>query len=316
MAVIPAGGHVLFTSPVYGGTYFFLHHTCPDRLFVTTETVDTSNEQVFRDAVAAAPRLDAIFIETPANPTLSITDIELVGKIAREKNPSCLVIVDNTFMGVFQSPFLLGADIVLYSCTKFIGGHSDLLAGVALTTSWELIQTINGYRTILGPVLSPDNSWLLTRSLETLWLRMERQAEKAARLASALANHPRVDRVYFPGNYASEVSAEARAAKEELFERQCTGTGSMVTFTVKPNTRKAAYAVLNAVNIAHLAVSLGSTETLIQHPRSMTHCDMTVEDLERCGITEGMIRLSVGLESSKDLIKDMLAALDAIQDED
>lgn len=138
---------------------------------------------------------------------------------------------------------------------------------------------------------------------------------KSRKLASALANHHRVERVYFPGNYASEASAEARAAKEELFEKQCTGTGSMVTFIVRPNTRKAAYAVLNAVNIAHLAVSLGSTETLIQHPRSMTHSDMTAEDLDRCGITEGMIRLSVGLESSKDLIKDMLAALDAIQDE-
>jgi len=157
---------------------------------------------------------------------------------------------------------------------------------------------------------------MLTRSLETLWLRMERQAEKALKLASALSNHSRVERVLFPGHYASEQSTETRTVKEELFERQCTGSGSMVTFIVRPDTRKAAYAVLNAVNIAHLAVSLGSTETLVEHPRSMTHSDMTIEDLDQCGIVEGMIRVSVGLESSRDVIKDFLSALDSIQDED
>lgn len=261
MAVVPAGGHVIYTNPVYGGTYFFLHHTCPNRLQITTKAVDTSNEEALRTAVAKAEQLDAIFMETPANLTNSITDIALVRKIVKEKNPSCLVIVDNTFMGpVFQAPFQFGADIVVYSATKFIGGHSDLLAGVSLTTSEELIAAINGYRTILGPVLSPDNGWLLTRSLETLWLRMERQAEKAAKLASALANHPCVERVLFPGTYAWENSSEAQTKKEELFERQCTGTGSMVTLIVRPNTRKAAFRVLNAVNIPHLAVSLGATE--------------------------------------------------------
>jgi methionine-gamma-lyase len=233
----------------------------------------------------------------------------------REKNPSCLVFVDNTFLGpVFQSPFLHGADVVLYSATKFIGGHSDLLAGIVLTKNEQLISKINGFRTILGPVISADVSWMLTRSLETLWLRMERQAQKAENLASALVAHPRVERVLFPGHYASEKNTQTRNDKTALFERQCSGCGSMLSIIVRPNTRAAAFAVLNKAEIAHLAVSLGSTETLIQHPRSMTHSDMTIEDLDACGIVEGMIRISVGLESSKDLVSDLLAALDSIDE--
>ena len=157
---------------------------------------------------------------------------------------------------------------------------------------------------------------MLTRSLETLWLRMERQAEKAARVAAAVALHPRVDRVVFPGQYASEASTAARDAKTKLWEKQCSGTGSMISIIVRPNTRKAAFAVLNGLDIAHLAVSLGNTETLVEHPRSMTHSDMTSEDLDACGIVEGMLRISVGLESSKDVIADILSALDMIKDED
>ena len=260
-----------------------------------------------------APRLDALYIESPANPTLTITDISCAVSIAKENNPNCLVFVDNTFMGpVFQAPFLHGADVVLYSATKFIGGHSDLIAGIALTTSQELMKKINGFRTILGPVISPDTCWTLARSLETVWLRMERQAQKANVVAAALASHPRVAKVLFPGQYSSESSTSEREAKTELWERQCTGTGSMISIIIRPNTRKAAFAVLNGLQIAHLAVSLGSTETLVEHPRSMTHSDMTQEDLDACGIVEGMLRISVGLESSKDIIKDLLSALDLI----
>ena len=317
MALVPRDGHILYTNPVYGGTYFFLKEVCPGRLGITSEPVDSSDEKVLAAAIAAAPRLDALYIETPANPTLSITDIALAVRLAKEKNPSSLVFVDNTFLGpVFQSPFLFDADVVLYSCTKFIGGHSDLVAGIALTKSQELINKINGYRTILGPVISPDVTWMLTRSLETLWLRMERQAEKAARVAAAVASHPRVERVLFPGHYASEATTAIRQAKTKLWERQCSGTGSMISIIVRPNTRKAVFAVLNRLDIAHLAVSLGSTETLVEHPRSMTHSDMSAEDLDGCGIEEGMMRISVGLESSKDVIADLLSALDMIQDED
>ena len=170
MAFVPRGGHVLYTSPVYGGTYFFLKLACPDRLGITSSSVDTSNLDDLREAVNTATRLDALYLETPANPTLTMTDIALAAAIAKEKNPDCLIFVDNTFLGpVFQSPFLHGADVVLYSATKFVGGHSDLLAGLVLTKQEELMTKINGFRTIFGPVISPDVSWMLTRSLETLW---------------------------------------------------------------------------------------------------------------------------------------------------
>jgi len=317
MALVPQGGHIIHTNPVYGGTYYFLKFVCPDRLMITSEAVDTSDEDALREAIAAAPRLDMLYIETPANPTLTITDITNAVRMAKEAHPSCLVAVDNTFMGpVFQAPFVFGADVVLYSATKFIGGHSDLLAGIVLTKEEGLINSINAYRTIMGPVIGPDTSWMLTRSLETLWLRMERQAEKATKLAAALAAHPRVWRVIFPGHYSSELDPDSRDTKAALWERQCTGTGSMVSIIVRPNTRRAAFAVLNGLDVAHLAVSLGSTETLVEHPRSMTHSDMTVEDLDKCGIVEGMLRISVGLESSKDITKDLLSALDRIEDEE
>lgn len=303
------------SNPVYGGTYFFFKNVCPSRLGILTKAVDTSNLDKLAAAVQAAPRLDALYVESPANPTLRITDISAVCAIARSKNPNCIVLIDNTLMGpVFQQPFLHGADVVLYSATKFIGGHSDLLAGLALTVREDLIAKINGYRTILGPVISSDTSWMLTRSLETVWMRMEKQAEKAQKVAAALANHARVDRVLFPGFYSCDPSG-VRQVEQQLFNRQCTGTGSMISIVVRPNSRKAAYAVLDGLKLVHLAVSLGSTESLVQHPRSMTHSDMTEEDLNACGISEGMLRISVGLEASADIIQDLLNALDQIEDE-
>jgi methionine-gamma-lyase len=364
MALVPKGGHILYTNPVYGGTYFFLSVICPDRLDITSCGVDTSNNEILREAIengkrrlccykgfcfvfeflptlifpslfvqivsnvyeyAAAPRLDALYIESPANPTLSITDIALAAQLAKQKNPDCLVLVDNTFMGpVFQAPFLHDADVVLYSATKFLGGHSDLVAGVVLTTKsaagHDWMSNINLYRTILGPVVRPDTTWMLTRSLETVWLRMERQAQKAQQVAAVLATHPRVEQVLFPGHYEcssdSIMTTEELTKKTKLWERQCTGTGSMMGINVRPNTRRAAFRVLNGLEIAHLAVSLGSTETLVQHPRSMTHSDMSVQDLDSCGISAGMLRISVGLESSKDIIQDLCSALDRIQDVD
>mmetsp|Transcript_16447 Transcript_16447/g.30858 ORF Transcript_16447/g.30858 Transcript_16447/m.30858 type:complete len:489 (+) Transcript_16447:194-1660(+) len=315
MALVDIGGYILYSNPVYGGTYFFLRNMCPSRLGIATQAVDTSDLTQLRNAIAAAPRLDALYIESPANPTLRLTDIQAAAALARPKNPNCIVVVDNTLMGpVFQQPFLHGADVVLYSATKFIGGHSDLLAGIVLTKSETHMTKINGYRTILGPTIASDTSWMLTRSLETVWMRMERQAQKAQKVAAALANHGRVDRVLFPGFYSCD-SRPLRTVAQELFERQCTGTGSLISIVVRPNTRKAAYTVLDGLRLAHLAVSLGSTESLVQHPRSMTHCDMTAEDLDKCGISEGMLRISVGLEASADIISDLLQALDQIEDE-
>jgi methionine-gamma-lyase len=309
LALVPQGGRMLYSDPVYGGTYFFLKHLCPERFGITTVGVDTSDLAHTEEVLRTNSPFDMVFLETPANPTLSLTDIEAItGLVRRHGGRGTIVAVDNTFLGpVFQRPFVHGADLVLYSATKFIGGHSDLLAGVALTRSPGLMRPMLDYRTVLGATVAPDTTWMLTRSIETLWIRMERQAEKAMKIASALQHHPKIDRVRFPG-----LLTPSEGAAYATYTKQCSGPGSVMSFELKDGTREAAYRVLDAVRLCHLAVSLGGTEALIEHPRSMTHSDMTIEDLDRCGITEAMIRLSVGLESSDDVIHDLLQALEKV----
>jgi methionine-gamma-lyase len=309
LALVPQGGRILYGDPVYGGTYYFLKHLCPERFGIATVYVDTS-DLVHTEQVLRAPRpFDMVFLETPANPTLSITDIEAVAALVRRHGGDrTIVAVDNTFLGpVFQRPFQHGADLVLYSATKFIGGHSDLIAGVALTASAALMRPLLDYRSILGATIAPDTSWMLTRSIETLWVRMERQAEKAMKIATALQDHPKIGRIRFPG-----LLTPSDGAAYTTYMKQCSGPGSVLSFYLKDGTREAAYRFLDAVHLCHLAVSLGGTEALIEHPRSMTHSDMTTEDLDRCGITEAMIRLSVGLESSDDIIEDVVQALEKV----
>ena len=178
LALVPQGGRVLYTDPVYGGAYFFLKHMCPQRFGIETFPVDTSDLRATEQALKAPGPFDMAYVETPANPTLALTDIASVGELVRRcSGPKTVVAVDNTFLGpVFQRPFACGADVVLYSATKFVGGHSDLVAGVALTNSDDIIRLLRDYRTILGGTLAPNTAWMLTRSLETLWVRMERQA--------------------------------------------------------------------------------------------------------------------------------------------
>jgi methionine-gamma-lyase len=309
LALVPQGGRILYSDPVYGGTYFFLKHLCLERFGITTVGVDTSDLAHTEEVLRTNSPFDLVFLETPANPTLSLTDIEAVTALVRRHGGlRTIIAVDNTFLGpVFQRPFVHGADLILYSATKFIGGHSDLLAGVALTTSADLMRPMLDYRTILGATIAPDTAWMLTRSIETLWIRMERQAEKAMKIASALQHHPKIDRVRFPG-----LLTPSDGVAYATYTKQCSGPGAVMSFDLKDGTREAAYRVLDAVRLCHLAVSLGGTEALIEHPRSMTHSDMTLEDLDRCAITEAMIRLSVGLESSDDVIHDLLQALEKV----
>ena len=308
LALVPGGGRILYTDPVYGGTYFFLENLGA-RFGITAVSADTSDLAGVERLLQSAP-FDMIFLETPANPTLTMTDIGAVCELARRYGDGrTLVAVDNTFLGpVFQQPFQHGADLVLYSATKFLGGHSDLIAGIALSGEGprgrELIARIRDYRTVLGGTLAPDTAWMLTRSIETCWLRMQRQAEKAEKVASALAGNRKVARVVFPG-----LLSETDGAAYRTYRKQCSGPGSMIAFYLKNQRRAAAYRFLNSVTIPHLAVSLGGTESLIEHPRTMTHSDLTEEALDRCGITDAMIRLSVGLESSDDLIRDLATAL-------
>jgi methionine-gamma-lyase len=202
---------------------------------------------------------------------------------------------------VFQRPALFGADLVIYSATKFIGGHSDLIAGVA-TGPRDLIERIRNHRSILGTMTTPFNGWLLLRSLETVSIRMRRQAKNARALARLLVDHPRVRRLYYPE------LLEFGAPQGELYRHQCTGPGSLISFEVAGGAEAAA-AVLDKFEVFRLAVSLGGTESLVEHPMSMTHADIPPADLEAIGVSPGMIRMSVGLEHLSDLKRDLLYAL-------
>jgi methionine-gamma-lyase len=310
LALVPPGGRILYTDPVYGGTYFFFEHL-GGRFGFSVQAVDTSDLAKVEASLKESPApFDLIFLETPSNPSMTITDIAAIVALSQKYgNGKTLVAVDNTFLGpVFQQPFQQGADLVLYSATKFLGGHSDLIAGIVLAREGrgkELIGPVRDFRTVLGGTLAADTAWMLTRSLETCWLRMQRQAEKAMKVAAAIASHPKVRQVIFPGLFT-----EGDGNQYQTYRKQCSGPGSMITFYLKDDRREAAYRFLNAVRISHLAVSLGGTESLIEHPRTMTHSDMSDEALDRCNITDAMIRLSVGLESSDDLIQDLSAALD------
>lgn len=316
LALLQKGSRIAYSDPVYGGSYLFFKEFCPSRFGIETFPIETYDLKKFEKHLKQVGPIDMLYLETPANPTMRLSDIKKCAEIARKMNPDILIAVDNTFMGpVFQQPFLLGANIVFYSATKFLGGHSDLVAGVTLTSEVEHMKAIRDYRTILGATSAPDVAWLLTRSIETLWVRMERQAEKAAKVAAAIEKHPKIKSLMYPGLLEKQFkTSKSPYLKEQLriYKSQCSGPGSMLSFELKNNTRDAAYRFLDSLKIFHLAVSLGGTESLIQHPRSMTHSDMTPQDLDRAEIHEGLIRISVGLESSDDLIDDIKQALASI----
>jgi methionine-gamma-lyase len=247
-----------------------------------------------------------LYLETPANPSNVLVDIRAVADVAetlsKKHGKRVVTAVDNTFLGpVFQRPAAFGADLVIYSATKFIGGHSDLIAGV-VTGPQDLIDPITTMRTILGTVSMPFSGWLLLRSLETVSIRMRRQAKSAHKLAELLAAHPAVSHVHYPGLLRNGDPQRA------IYERQCKGPGSLIAFEVKGG-EAAAVRALNRFEVARLAVSLGGTETLVEHPMSMTHADVPPEELERLGVTAGLIRMSVGLEHLTDLKRDMEHAL-------
>ncbi len=298
---------ILYSDPVYGGTYFFLKTMCPQRFQIQTVPIDTSNLELVEKSLRSE-NFDIVYLESPTNPTMKLADIQGIREIIAKYSPKTLLVVDNTFLGpVFQAPLTLGADIVLYSATKFLGGHSDIIAGVVLAKDKKWISTIKDYRTILGCTTAPDTAWLLTRSIETLWVRMQRQAEKAQKVAVQLAKHPKIKTVYYPGLLTPKDKEQYK-----IFKAQCKGPGSMISFDLKVKERRKVFRFLDSLQICHLAVSLGGTESLIQHPRSMTHSDMTEFDLDRAQISESLVRLSVGLESSEDLIKDIFQALGKI----
>ena len=299
------GDTVLFSDPVYGGSEFFLRKILPEYGIRTVPFPVAATEEELARRAAAEPHLRLIFLESPANPTMQLCDVPAARTVAeRSGRPGrpVLVLVDNTFLGpIFSQPLALGAHLVLYSATKFFGGHSDLVAGLAMG-SRELLAQVKGMRTILGSTSDADTAWLISRSLGTLLLHAELQQRNARVLIDRLRTDPRVARVLYPG------LAEMGAAQVERWRRQCSGSGSVVTFEVRGGEAEA-FRVLDGLRHVRLAVSLGGIETLIEHPWSMTHADMTPEQKRNAGITEAMIRLSVGLEHPEDMAADLAQAL-------
>jgi methionine-gamma-lyase len=302
---------VLHSEPVYGGTDYLLKHILP-RFHIRTVGVPAHQglaaleERLHNHAIAS--NLALIYLETPANPSNALVDIAACAQLAQKfsrPNRRVLVAVDNTFLGpLWQHPLQHGADLVLYSATKYIGGHSDVIAGVCLG-SRALLEQVKNMRTIMGTMASPMTGWMLLRSLETLKLRMTSQMKNAHYVADYLADHPKVQRVYYLGHLVPESPDYA------IYQQQCLGPGSMIAFDIVGGEAEA-FRFLNALQLFHLAVSLGGTESLAEHPASMTHSDVDPEERIEMGIGDCMVRLSVGVEHPDDLIADLEQALGAV----
>jgi methionine-gamma-lyase len=307
-------GDLLLTSnPLYGGTDHFIGKILPKfGIHVASFRVGQSNEEIYKivEDTGLADKLALIFIETPANPTNDLIDIAGSKEIAKHfstKDKEILLAVDNTYMGpLWQHPLKHGADLVLYSATKYIGGHSDVIAGACLG-SFSLMKRVKGLRTFLGNMASPNTGWLLMRSLETLKVRMDAQAKNADKVAAFLNQHSAVEKVYFLGNLN-----EKDGHIYEIKNAQCLSNGAMISFDIKGGEHEA-FLVLNGLKLIKLAVSLGSTESLAEHPATMTHADVDLELRNELGISEKMIRLSVGVENEEDIIADLRQALALIQ---
>jgi methionine-gamma-lyase len=306
------GDVIVHSEPIYGGTQFLVHNVLPkfnvDRIgFAAGEP--GALERALAAAQDAGRHVAMIFVETPANPTNALVDIracaDAAHALADAEGRRPLVAVDNTFLGpLWQHPLQHGADLVLYSLTKYVGGHSDLIAGACLGSA-ELIGPVRGMRTILGTMSEPWTGWLTLRSLETLKLRMTSQMKNARYVAEFLADHPKVRRVHYLG-FLEEGSREAL-----IYARQCTSPGGTFSFELYGGEAEA-FRFLNALRHVKLAVSLGGTESLAEHPGSMTHSDIPADAQMEMGITPGMVRISIGVEHPEDVIADVRQALAAV----
>lgn len=295
---VKSGDHIIASETLYGCTYAYLSHGVT-RFGVEVTFVDTRDPQNVQNAMK--PNTKVVYLETPANPTLDLADIEAISKIAHT-NEGCLVMVDNTFCTPYlQKPIALGADVVIHSATKYLNGHGDVIAGFVVGTK-EFIDQVRyfGVKDMTGATLSPFDAFLIARGMKTLHIRMERHCQNAMVVAKYLRNHPQVEKVVYTGFEDHP--------QYELMKKQMTLPGAMITFEVKGGLEKGKK-VMDAVKLCVLAVSLGDAETLIQHPASMTHSPYTPEEREKAGIPDGMIRLSVGLEAPEDIIADLEQAL-------
>ena len=299
--VLKAGDHVVTDKTLYGCTFALMCHGLT-RFGIEVTFVDTSNLDEVKNAMKENTRV--VYLETPANPNLKIVDIEALAKLAHT-NPNTLVIVDNTFATPYmQKPLTLGADVVVHSVTKYINGHGDVIAGLVITNK-ALADQIRfvGLKDMTGAVLGPQDAYYIIRGMKTFEIRMERHCKNARKVVEFLNNHPKIERVYYPG-------LETHPGYE-IAKKQMKDFGAMISFELKGGF-EAGKTLLNSLKLCSLAVSLGDTETLIQHPASMTHSPYTKEEREAAGITDGLVRLSVGLENVEDIIADLEQGLEKI----
>jgi len=301
-ASLSRGSALLHTEPLYGGTQHFVHQVL-EPLGFEVVGVPAGDTGALADAAARLAALRLIFVETPANPTLRMSDIARAVSVARAHPARPRVAVDNTFLGpVFQHPLEFGVDFAVYSATKFLGGFSDVLAGVVVSADAALVAELRGLRALFGNILQADESWILDSRLSTVGLRMTRQSKNAQKIAERLADHRRVRRVFYPSLFEDPEQRRIRDA-------QCDFPGSIVTLEVDGG-QAGAFEFLRRLRIARNAVSLGGVETLACHPLTTTHSELSAEELSRAGISEGLVRISIGTEHWRDLLADFEQALE------
>ena len=301
LKLLQSGDEIVAVDDIYGGA-FRLFTQVYQKFGIKVTYVDTSKVENVFDAINDKTKL--IWLETPTNPTLKISDISAIAKVAKANN--CWLCVDNTFASpALQQPLSLGADIVVHSATKYLGGHSDLIAGLVVAKDKALGDQIKFLQNACGAILSPFDSWLVIRGIETLHLRVKQHCENALKVANYLENHPAVDKVYYPGlkNHANH----------DVAAKQAKGFGGIVSFSLKEDTEAAATQFVTSTQLFKLAESLGGVKSLVSHPASMTHKTIPTERRRSAGVVDSLIRLSVGLEEVEDLINDIEFALSSIR---
>ncbi len=300
LAVMQSGDTMIYGSVLYGATDNLITTILP-KYNINAIPCDTDNIGQFEEIMKKNPKTKLVLFETPTNPMMTITDIAALCKIAKSINPGVVIAVDNTFATPYlQRPLTLGADVVMHSTTKYIGGHGTIVGGAVITNRDDIKDKLYHVMKDFGACPSPFDAWLVNQGLKTLPLRMDRHCENAMKVAEFLEKHPKVDKVHYPGLKSFP--------QHELAKKQMKDFGGMVTFEIKGGYT-AATKLLNNVHVMTLAVSLGGVDSLIQHPASMTHASVSPEVKKRLGISDNLIRLSVGLEDADDILTDLDQAL-------
>jgi methionine-gamma-lyase len=299
------GDAIVYTVPIYGGTQKLIEEFLPGWGVHGVKVLAGDGASIHR-AIVGTPNLRVVLIETPANPTLTMTDIARAARAASEKAAGRpLVMVDNTMLGpAFQHPLKLGADLTLYSATKYLSGFSDLLGGVIMARNAALTDKIQAKRGLFGNILQPDECWMLAQRLPTVGLRMNRASKNAQRIAEQLARHPKVKKILYPSLFTDPEQIRIR-------HEQCEFPGAMFSLEINGGKR-GAFEFLRHLKLAYNAVSLGGVETLVCHPKTTTHSGFTEQQSQEAGVTDGLVRVSVGIEDWRDLVADFEQALDHV----